>query len=107
MSFVIGQEVYFLSEYELWKGTVLSVGKKNLKIAVPARGFSIAHDIRKPFEKCAHPTEKVAVVWEMWRGQNGRGRYRLEKVLYPHRLVEACLYPHQFQVHEKLLGQEN
>ena len=34
-------------------------------------------------EKCAFADEIVCVVWEGWKGVNGRGAYRVERELYP------------------------
>jgi len=42
-----------------------------------------------PKEKCAFPNEKVCVVWETWRGVNGRGGYRVERERYPNERVPA------------------
>lgn len=105
-AFQVGQDIYFLSNYNLIKGTVLSVGKTRLKIAVPPGGGLIAYETRVAFEKCAHATESVAVIWEMWKGVNGRGGYRLERSLYPHRRCFANAWPFQGYVWEKSFGVE-
>lgn len=34
-------------------------------------------------EKCARPDECVCLVWETWKGVNGRGAYRVEREMYP------------------------
>lgn len=40
-------------------------------------------------EKCAFPDEKVCIVWETWKGTNGRGGYRVERNLYPQHRIAA------------------
>ncbi len=44
---------------------------------------------RVPVSKVATPTESVCVVWELWKGTNGRGGYRVERELYPNQRVPA------------------
>jgi hypothetical protein len=75
-------EIYHLSEYNWEKGTLISTGKKNYKISVQYPwGVPQIRYISK--EKCAFPDEVVCVVWETWRGVNGRGGYRVEREKYP------------------------
>jgi len=81
--------IYYLSEYNWLKGILVSEGKKNYKIHHPANGFYLAHDKYVAKEKCAFPGESVCVVWETWRGSNGRGGYRVERELYPDLRVPA------------------
>lgn len=100
-----GDKIHFLSEYTLLEGTILSVGPKRLKIFVPAHGFFTAHEVRIPFEKCALPTELVCVVWEKWKGGNGRGGYRLEKILYANLQQRASDWPRNALVYEDAYGQ--
>lgn len=74
--------IYFLSEYNWECGELISEGPKNFKI----RTFTtpvMRELIRSvPKEKCAFPGEMLCVVWEMWKGRNGRGGYRVEKQMY-------------------------
>jgi hypothetical protein len=84
----LNKTIYFLHDYNWIKGTLISVGKVNNKILAP---FPSAQTnvfyIKK--DKCAFENELVCVVWESWKGRNGRGGYRLEKVLYPQHRIPA------------------
>lgn len=79
MKFVAGHQVFFLDEYNWYCGTVVSCGPKNVKIVNSHSGTVYT----KPKIKCALMSEHVAVIWEMWKGVNGRGGYRVERELYP------------------------
>lgn len=81
--------IYFLSDYIWAKGILVSEGKKNFRIDIPSSGFYRAQTKYVAKEKCAHPTESICVIWELWRGKNGRGGYRVEKELYPEDRISA------------------
>lgn len=84
----MSQIIYYLSDYDWERGVLISEGKKNYKIHVNSFGY-IPHDKYVAKEKCALPGESVCVVWEMWRGKNGRGGYRVEREGYPEYRVPA------------------
>lgn len=89
--------IFYLSEYNWEKGVLLSEGKKNFKIQTIGSSFGdVSRQIRVTKEKCARPNETVCVVWETWRGKNGRGGYRVERELYPHHRVSANQISRQF-----------
>lgn len=78
-------DIYFLVDYNWELGTLLPTkSKKNLKIK-DYHGFvrTVAID------KTATPDELVCIVWETWKGVNGRGGYRVERTLYPTHRVAA------------------
>ena len=81
--------IYFLSDYEWERGTIVGSGPKNYKIHTPATGWcpDLTRSVAK--DKCAKPGESICVVWETWRGRNGRGGYRVERELYPQHRVPA------------------
>ena len=93
--------IYFLSEYNWLKGELVSSGPKNNKILIPAQHGCIEHTKAIPKEKCASGDEEVCVVWEMWKGRNGRGGYRVERNLYLTDRVSAS------RVHYQDDGQQN
>lgn len=81
----VGDKVYFLSEYNWEAATCVAVNRKTYTLQFPAYMNSLVRRI--PKEKCATEHESVCVVWETWKGVNGRGGYRVERTLYPqHRL---------------------
>lgn len=84
---MLNQTIYFLSDYNWQQGTVISEGPKNYKIYVPAECWHSEYTVIVPKDKCAAPDELVCVVWEMWKGRNGRGGYRVERELYPEKRV--------------------
>lgn len=75
--FSVGQTIYFLSNYRLLKGTVEKVNLKTLRI----KSFSFTKNI--DYSKVIDSNESIAIIWEMWKGVNGRGGYRVERELYP------------------------
>lgn len=94
----MSKEIFYLTGYNWEKGILVSEGPKNYKIHNSGGGFVNSHDVRVPKEKCAFPDELVCVVWETWRGVNGRGGYRVERELYPQHRVPAS------QVHYQTIG---
>ncbi len=87
-------QIYFLSEYNWLQGNLLKTNKATFKIEVSNNdGTSHTRLVRK--EKCAFPEERVCVVWETWRGCNGRGGYRVEKFFYRRERVLASLVARQ------------
>ena len=90
----MNESIYFLMEYNWELATLVSEGKKNFKIFVSGVWMT-DHTRYVPKEKCARPDESVCVVWEMWKGKNGRGGYRVERTLYPEHRVRADHVAHQ------------
>jgi hypothetical protein len=84
----INNQVYFLSEYNWYNGTLVGKGPKNFRIYINLPGFK-PHTRSVSRDKCALPGENVCVVWEKWRGTNGRGGYRVERELYSNLRVPA------------------
>ena len=82
------REIYFLSEYNWEKGILLKECRKNYKIWYPG-GSLTPHEKFVAKDKCAFPEEEVCVVWETWKGANGRGSYRVEKEKYAAKRVLA------------------
>lgn len=91
-----GDKIYFLETYNLMSGVVESIGPKNVKIYMSYRQTFIS----KPFDKVAEPDENICIVWERWKGVNGRGGYRIERQLYQNRLMPAKNWPSQALVWE-------
>lgn len=75
--------VYFLFDYNWEHGELLPSRSKKNKIRTDWGDCLIDP------AKCAFPDELVVVVWEMWRGRNGRGTYRVERELYKEHAVSA------------------
>lgn len=103
-----GDDVYVLVEYNLCKAIFIKLNKKSVKVKYQYQDFATNEikfrEVYEPIDKSAHPEEKIAVVWEMWRGTNGRGGYRLDKTMYPTYHREAKLWPHQALLNEQPHG---
>lgn len=80
----VGDKAYFLYEYRISWGEVVSVGPVNLKIKING-----AYTLIRPRVKCARPDEPVAIIHEQWKGRNGRGGYRLDREQYTDDLIPA------------------
>lgn len=85
------QEIFYLKDYNWERGYLISEGPKNLKI----RDAIFDYEVRVSKDKCALPNESVCIVWEMWKGRNGRGGYRVERILYPESRVRADVIERQ------------
>lgn len=101
----VGDDVMVLSEYSLIPGVVLKVNAKSIKVRVSAYGGCIAHDNSFKPEKVAKRGSLVALVWETWKGVNGRGGYRLETIMYqdvlkPVEQIRASRYLYETQFGE-------
>lgn len=88
MSYAVGQTIMLLEEYNWVRGTLVGIGRKNLKVALPG-GVLLPRTVTVPPERCAHPDEPVCIVWETWKGMNGRGTYRVERERYPEHRIPA------------------
>ena len=91
MTLIVGSEVCFLSDYDFYYGIVEYVGKKikiNCLWPIHYNGKNKNYYRVKPEKVCA-ASEQVCIVWELWRGVNGRGGYRIERELYPERHMQA------------------
>lgn len=102
MSFIVGQEAKVLIEYTLFKCVVKSIGRKRIKVTFQIPGCNPGEKFVYP-EKLASLDENVVLVWEQWKGVNGRGAYRIERVLYPEYHRPAGTIYRQ-QVYEKSYG---
>jgi hypothetical protein len=72
-------------DYNWELGELVKENSKTYRISCHHHGYERV----VPKEKCAFPDESVCIVWEIWKGVNGRGGYRVERELYPNRRVKA------------------
>ena len=86
-NFVVGDEVVVLVDYSLISGVVLKVNPKGIKVSVSASFGCYAYIRSFPYHKVVNKGCLTALVWELWKGKNGRGGYRLETILYPDLLM--------------------
>lgn len=103
----VNDRVVVLVEYCLYHGVVLKVNSKTVKVSIPSgQSFcQAAYEKNFALAKVAHEDEPIAVIWELWKGVNGRGGYRLDRDMYPDRLMPAKTWPWQRYVYEAAYGQ--
>lgn len=82
---MVDATIYYLFDCD-WVGAKLISGLGNKRIKV--KDFN-GWEHTVPAEKCARPDESICLVWELWKGRNGRGTYRIERSLYPQWRVPA------------------
>lgn len=75
-------KVWFLYEYDLVPGVVLRSREKTATILVEAHKGIEAHTRSVPLEKIVGVEEPFCVVWDLTKGRNGRGSYRIEREKY-------------------------
>ncbi len=78
----IGDDVKVLIDYSLCSGTVVKVNPKGIKVHIAA-GFGCVDYVSsfKP-EKVFKIGTLAVLVWELWKGKNGRGGYRVDTLMY-------------------------
>jgi hypothetical protein len=99
MEYKIGDTIYVLSEYNLCKGEVVSINKTTVKVVFQIP-WCIPQVKNVKLEKLCGADEEIVIVWEMWKGKNGRGSYRIERELYREYSHPSKLWPHQAHVWE-------
>lgn len=84
-----GNEVWVLRDYSWEPAIVVSTPRSNSKsVVVQLRD---GYRVRILLDKVAMTEDHVCIVWESWRGKNGRGGYRVERELYPMSRVQSFL----------------
>ncbi len=80
------KEIWYLRDYNWCKGTLVKENKKTYTIKwINHENYYCPNEVvlqKFPKEKCAFSNELVCIVWESWKGVNGRGGYRVERELY-------------------------
>lgn len=86
-----GDIVWVLSEYNLVRAEVMTTPKVNAKSVLLGKVpfYTPGYTWRASIDKVARPDEKICIVWEKWKGKNGRGGYRLDKTMYPQYHVQV------------------
>jgi len=82
-TFTVGDDVIVLIDYSLCLGKVVKVNPKGIKVLVAASGGCIQYLGNFKYEKVCKVDTKAVLVWERWKGKNGRGGYRLDTIMYP------------------------
>ncbi len=98
---VEGDNIVYLMEYTLLRGIVLKVNKKSIKVKIPET-IPFREQIKNvPFEKVLKQGTPAVLVWEMWKGVNGRGGYRLDTYLYKDKQIPVEKIPPSSYIYEK------
>jgi len=80
-----GDIVWVLTEYHWVKAVVQATPRALSKTVVvgDVPYYAPGYTFRVSLDKIATSNEVVCIVWEKWKGTNGRGGYRLDKTMYP------------------------
>ncbi len=78
----VGDFVKVLIDYSLFTGTVLKVNKKSISVSVNQSFGCLAFKKNFKYEKVLKFGTNAVLVWELWKGKNGRGGYRLDTIMY-------------------------
>jgi hypothetical protein len=80
-----GDTVWVLSDYDWVKAVVQTTPMASSKTVVvgDVPYYSPGYTFRVSLDKIATSSEMICIVWEQWKGKNGRGGYRLDKTMYP------------------------
>jgi hypothetical protein len=82
-SLSVGDDVKVLIDYSLCSGKVSKVNPKGIKVFVMDSLGCIAYESNFKYEKVIKLGTEGVLVWETWKGRNGRGGYRFDTVMYP------------------------
>jgi hypothetical protein len=83
---------YVLCGYDLERCQVVSVGRARLKVKLCSNP---QYFFTPRMEKVASSAESIVIVWETWKGKNGRGAYRIEREKYPLHRIPANMVARQ------------
>ena len=82
-TFSVGDDVKVLIDYSLCSGKVIKVNPKGIKVHVVASFGCMDYVGSFKYEKVFKFGTNAVLVWERWKGKNGRGGYRVDTILYP------------------------
>lgn len=106
-----GETVFFLSNYDLLPAIVerpvrsrqtSEISSYMLRVNFPWGLDNVL--VRVKSDKMAGKEELIAPVWEMNSGRNGRGAYRIERILYKEYLRPAKMWGRQERLSEESPG---
>ena len=99
IDFAEGEEIFVLNDYVFERAVVVSArGAKTILVETEVLGSDCKmqpYRRRVAREKCVWKHERIAIVWEMWKGRNGRGGYRIERELYADQRDYAYKWEHE------------
>lgn len=78
----VQDEVVVLVDYSLVRGIVLKTNPKSIKVKLYAQSGLNAYEKSCKPEKVLKVGHPAVLVWECWKGVNGRGGYRLDTIMY-------------------------
>lgn len=98
---VAGETVHVQLEYNIVIGRVVRLSAKSATVHFPAQGCYSEYTRATPYQKIAKRGDRVVLVWETWKGTNGRGGYRLEGSAY-----ESVRLPVEEIAHQSYLQED-
>jgi len=84
-----GDRVFYRAGYSMWEAVVFKVNKKTVVLKTDYRGIfmDVECEFKVNKDDVVLPDEPCLLIWETWKGVNGRGGYRLDKYMYPNEHV--------------------
>ena len=82
-SLSVGDDVKVLIDYSLCLGRVVKINPKSIKVFVMGSFGCIDYESAFKHEKVIKLGTKGVLIWEQWKGRNGRGAYRFDTIMYP------------------------
>lgn len=73
--------VFVQNEQNIQKAQVIKISEKSVKVKL-LEGNLKEQEKNMPYVKVVKEGDKVALIWEAWRGLSGRGGYRWEREAY-------------------------
>lgn len=98
----VDDTVYILEENNLLQAKVLKISNRSAKVQLLS-GREVNEVKNFPYTKLAKEGDKVAVVWETWRGNAARGGYRLEREAFENLRIPVEFIPKKLFVFEEAL----
>lgn len=78
----VGDKVKVLIDYSLHSGTILKINQKSIKVQLFAEQWRPKRIGNFKREKVFKYGTLAVLVWELWKGKNGRGSYRIDTQMY-------------------------
>ena len=76
-----GDTIYLQNDQLIQKGIVVKISEKSVKVNMD-EGIFKNSEKNFPYTKIVKEGDHVVLVWEAWRGLQGRGGYRWEREAY-------------------------
>ena len=101
----VDDEVFLLHKKNIYKAIVLKISEKSAKLHVLNDKGLKEHVKNYVYSSFAKKGDKVALVWEAWRGLDGLGGFRIEREKYEDIRIPIEKIPSKVYLYEENLGE--